>query len=226
MLSSGISPDENKRGPSSHINGDDAANRIHHQQAKMQMENRLRIKKLEINDRNHKQGEIEREIAHLEGEVHHNEQSIKDIEREFHQLETSARKGEDVSKHAQEGIREKDTELHRRSDETAKLEHEISLLRSQIIAKEHAIAELKEETRGFMKGKEELRRTHELEHFSANTETEHAHEKGLQVQRFKQDLMRKQNEIEHKRQELVRLKQETIMREQDIAEIEAELHRG
>jgi len=226
MLLNGTSSDENKHGPSSHVDGDDAAGRIHHQQAKMQLENHLRVKKLEVNDRNHKQGEIEREITHLNGEVHHLEQSIKDIEREFHQLETTARKDEDVSKHAQDGIREKDTELRRRSDETVKLEHEINLLRLQIITKEHAIAELKEETRGFMKGKEELRRTHELEHFSANNEAGHAHEKGLQVQRFKQDLMRKQNEIEHKGQELARLKQETMMREQDIADIEAELRRG
>jgi chromosome segregation ATPase len=221
-----LQPDAHKPTPSPHSASDDAAANIHHQQARMQLENRLRVKKLEVNDRNHKAAAVEREIAHLEVEIAHDDGDIKRVEGELHQVESVARKEEGASRQAQGGIREKDTEIRHRTDEMSKLEHEIDLLRVQITDKERRIAELKEESRDVMHSKEDLRREYELGHFSANTELSHAHDKGLQLQRFRQEKMRKEHELEGRRRELADIKKDLMFKEQEVAQLQSDLRRG
>ena len=100
----------------------DATDRARHQQARMQLENRLRVKKLEVNDREHKRADIERELTHLEGELLHVDQDIHRTQGELSQLETKIITQTRESKLAEGGIREQDMELHRRSDEEVKLD--------------------------------------------------------------------------------------------------------
>ena len=73
---------------------------------------------------------------------------------------------------------------------------------------------------------EALRQKKEIGQFSASNETTHAHDKGLQLQRFRQELLRKQNEIKRKKDDLERLKQDIRMKVQEVSEIEADLRKG
>lgn len=202
---------------------DEAGLRSQHQQVRAHLENQLRVKKLEVTERQHRLLDILRDTTHLEGERHHIQEDIRRIEGEFHRLEADAIKVEKESKEAQVGLREKDSELRWRSDETNKLEREIDHLRQEITEKEKKIHELKEETRAVVRGKEELRRESEMEHFTANTEAGQAHEKSIQLQRFKQELMRKESEISHKNQEHEKVKHDLMFKEQDVATLEAEI---
>lgn len=206
-------------------NQSDAAARAAHQQVRAHLENQLRIKKLEIADRNHKIGDIERALLGMDGEVHHIMQDVHRVEGELHQIEIASAKENRESKEVEGSIREKESELHRRSDESMRLEHEIAALRQQITDKERKIHELREETRDLMRGKEEFRREYEIDRSSAISDVNAAHEKNITLQRYKQDLMRKQSEMEHKKQEEAGVKRDLIFKEQDVAQLEAELRR-
>ena len=219
-------PSSANHGGGSEAPAGDMAAQVRARQLREHLENRLRIKKSEITERRHRTLDLERSVTQLEAESHHLEQDVKRVEGELREFEITAKKEESVSKLARTSMDDKDKEIHRLGDEGMKLEHEISRLRTEIGEKERKMAELKEESRGFVKAKEEFRRQYELEHFSANAESDHAHNKHLEVLRFSQERQRKEDEIAHKRQELSRIKQELVMREQEVMEIEGEMRRG
>lgn len=187
------------------------------------LENALRIKKIEMTEGHRKLGEIGRTVTHLEGEVHHLEEDIRRTEGELRALEADTSKEGERSKFVQMGMRDKERELRQREDEISKLEREIERLREEILAKEKKIHEIKEETRGFVRDKDELRRESELGHFTASAEASRAHDKKLQLGRYKQELMRKELDINHRKHEETQLKHELLLKEQDISGLEAEL---
>ncbi len=203
----------------------DRADQIHKTQTRAHLENRLRIRKLDVNDRGRQVAEIEREITHINDQLHHSEMDIKRVEQEFHSLEILQKKDMGQTRVAEGGMREKEQELRRRGEDTLKLEHEIEVLKKEVEEKERKIAEIKEETRDATKKKEDFRRQYELEHFGAQTEGHHVHDKGLEIQRLRQERERKERELEHKTMELARLRKDIMFKEQEVLEIEGELKR-
>ncbi len=209
---------------SSHANGNDA-DRIHAQQTKTHLENRLRILKNEVLDKGRTLHDIERDVAALEGEVHHVEQEEKRLSEEVRRMSQGVRQDEGASKQSEMGMRDKDQELHRKEDETNKLEREIDALKSQIAEKERMMHEIKQDVSKLMKEKEDFRRAHELGHFTVKSEGEHVHEREVHLTLMGQDKRRKENELQHKQQMHQQLKRDINFKEQEIMQVEAELGR-
>jgi multidrug resistance efflux pump len=82
---------------------------------------------------------------------------------------------------------------------------------------------IKQDVSKLMKEKEDFRREHELDHFTARTEEGHAHEKGVRVQLLEQEKRRKEAELAHKKQQISEVKRQLIDKEQDIMQLEAQL---
>jgi chromosome segregation ATPase len=217
-------PTTNKTSPSSHAGGEDArAAQIHKDQLRTQIENKLRIKKNEILDKQRVVRDTDRDILTLEGELHHIEQDHKRLSEEMHNLENEVKHGQNISKQEEMSLREADQGLHHSQDETKKLEHEIDLLKQQITEKERKMAEIKESTRHLMKDKEDHRRTGELEHFTVKSESEHLHERAVKLQLLQQDKLRKENELKHKQQQRNDLHRDVNFKEQEVMQLESEL---
>ena len=205
--------------------GNDEADRIHRAQLKMQLENRVRIKRGEVLDRERRLKEIEREISSLQNILHHLEQDQKRFTEELHHMSDEVKRGTVIERQEQMSLRDTTQELRRRDDQTQKLEHEIEQLKAHVAEKEKEIAEIKEETRGLMRVKEDHRRTGELEHFTVKSEGEHLHERELKLTLLGQDQVRRQNELERLNQQHHDLKHDINMHAQDLAQLESELQK-
>lgn len=216
----------NQQGQTSSHPGADAAAEQRRRDEHARLENRLRIKKIEIKDREHRVATIEREVTHLEGEVHRTQGDIERLNIEFHQHESQSTREEKEARMSEGGIREKESELQRRSDEIAKLEREIDRLRIEVTEKERKIHDLKEESREFVKQKEVLRQKYELGHYASGNDGMHAHDDKLRLHHFQQEVMRKEAEIVRKKQESEQIKLDLRMRAQEVAQIETELRKS
>ncbi len=194
--------------------------------------NQIRIKKAEISDSNDQKGQLEREGVHLEEGLHHVDQDVRRVEGELVQLELAANKHEGASKAAQVGVRDKDMELRRQGEKTAKLDRDINRLKQEIADRERRVAEIKAENRSLMKSKDELRRKIEIGHGGVRTKEGKAREKEVEIQRAKQDRERKKAEILHMRTARVDRfhsvadnQRETMRMETDLRRIEQEVER-
>lgn len=206
-----------------HQSGAEEFVRMRQKQNKAHLENRLRIAKLEVNDRERKIRDLERDIQTLEREAQHARENEKRLLDELKSAERTATKDEGESKSSQVEMGQKDNELRKKNDEIAHLDREIAELRRSIEEKERKQAEIKEETRVLVREKEDLRRRYELGHFSAQTESGHAHEKSLQALRFKEEAERKEAEHERKKRLKDEIHRELLVRSQEIAGMESEL---
>lgn len=219
-------PNNNLHGVGSQTPATDMAAQARARQAREHLENRLRIKKSEIGERHRHITDMERDITQLESGVHHLLGDVKRVEGELRELENSSKKENVLSHTAHGSMDEKDRQIHRLNDEIAKLDLEVVRFKQEIAERERKLALLRDESRGYVRQKEEFRRQFELEHFSATAESSHAHNKQLDVQRLTQEMHRKEEETAHKKQELARIKHELLLREQEVMEIEAELRRS
>ncbi len=211
------------QGGASHPSGNDEAEKIHLRQQKEQLQNRIRIKRGEIVERERRLHEIERETKEVENNLHHMEQDHKRLSEEHRRMSQEVKVGVNVEKHEQLELRDATQELRRREDLTRKLEHEIELLKQQITAKEREIAEVKEETRGLMRVKEDHRRTGELEHFTVKSEGEHLHDREVKLTLLNQDIVRRQNELTHLKTQYQDLHRDINTKDQDLMQMEAQL---
>ena len=197
----------------------------HNAQAKMQLENRLRIKKLEARARGERLHELEREMTRLESEIEYARGQVRRVEGETRGVVVGTKKEENLSRQAGEGVHEADEALRTKRDKEAKIKHEIDLLKREIGTKEHALGLLHEEESHLMQEKEGYRRQHEMGHFTAKAGGEHAHEKELEAGRFKREEERKTEELARKKGERDRVKQEILMKEEEIRTLESGLRR-
>lgn len=197
------------------------ASSSHNSQEKMHLENRLRIKKLEKKEEERRVLDLEREMTHLESEIEHSRQQVRRAEGEARGVLMGARREEDLTKEAEQGVREKDDELRLKREKEEKIKREITFLKQEIETKEHALGLLHEEERHLVKEKEDFRRQFEMEHFGAKAGGEHAHEKELEATRFKQEMERKVQELTRKKGERDHTKQEILRKEDEIRTIES-----
>jgi chromosome segregation ATPase len=200
-----------------------AADRIHAQQARMQIENKLRVKKGNVLDKERVIHEIEREKRTLNEEVHHLEQETKRFTDEVRKMEQELKQGVGVTKNMEMGLRETSQTLQHKEEEMRRIEREIEQLKQQIIEKERCIAEIKEETRHLARDKEEFRRSGELEHFTSKTEEGHLHEQQIKLQLLTQEKLRKDNELKHNEERERITHREMNFLQQEITQLEAEL---
>ena len=201
----------------------DEAEKIHLRQQREQLQNRVRVKRGELIDRERHLHEIERETKDIENTLQHMEQEHKRLTEEQRRMAEEVKQGSNVEKHEQLGLRDATQELRRREDLTRKLEHDIAELKQQVAGKEREIAEVKEETRGLMRVKEDHRRTGELEHFSVKSEAEHLHEREVKLMLLTQDIVRRQNELAHLKMRHQELHRDINTKEQDLMQIESQL---
>ena len=201
----------------------EAVDRIHHAQAREQLENKIRIKKSEIAIKERRIHDIDRDMRSLLEELHRIGQEEKHLSDEVHKLGDSIKHDVGASKSMEMGLRDTTTNLHRKEDEIRKLEHEIAQFKQQITEKEHAIAEIKGDTRDLARDKEEFRRGGELGHFSIKGEEEHLHERQVKLQLLSGEKLRKENEHKHKEDEQRTLHREISSREQEVMQMETEL---
>ncbi|OGZ16872.1 MAG: hypothetical protein A3H76_01100 [Candidatus Lloydbacteria bacterium RIFCSPLOWO2_02_FULL_54_12] len=197
----------------------------HNSQEKMQLENRLRIKKLEIKDQERHLHDFERDISQLEGETHRAEQQVARVEGEVRSVVMGARKEEGLTKEAEQGMREKAQGIHGLHEKEEKVRREILALKREIETKEHELALLHDDERQLVKEKEDFRRQYEMEHFTARSGSEHAHEKELEAVRYEREADRKKTEIMRKKGDHDRVKQEILRKEEEVRSIETELRR-
>ena len=183
-------------------------------------------KKIARADRFHTAEDNKRDLLRLEADARHIEQEIRRNETELRSIEAEERKELSLSVQHNAEIRGKETSSRKSGDEVVKLEREVERQKQVIGEKEKKIAETKSEGEEFKKAKEELRRQYELEHFGANTEFAQASEKKLQLERFKQEYLRKEKEMTINREKQAELKHELLFLEQDVATLEAELRRS
>lgn len=216
-------PHQSQGGATPHAGGNDEAQKIHDRQAKENLQNRVRIKRGEVLDRERRLHEIERETKEIENTLHHMEQDHKRLSEEHRRMEQEVKQGSSVEKHEQLELRDATQELRRREDLTRKLEHDIAELKQQIAGKEREIAEVKEETRGLMRDKEDHRRTGELEHFTVKSEGEHLHDREVKLTLLNQDIVRHQNLLTHLKMQHQELHRDINTREQDLMQLETEL---
>ena len=214
---------QSPQGGAAHSGANPDADRIHNAQLRTNLENRIRIKRGEKLDRERRLREVERDMSALENTLHHMEQDHKHISEELRRMSQEVKQGSNVEKQEQMELRDTTQELRRREDLTRKLEHEIAELKQQIAGKEREIAEVKEETRGLMRVKEDHRRTGELEHFNVKSEGEHLHEREVKLTLLNQDIVRHQNELTHLKQQHQELRRDINMKDQDLIQIEVEL---
>ncbi len=203
----------------------DAAKRMHDQQTKLHLENRLRILKNQVIDKNRILHDIERDTQALDIELHRLEQDDKRLSEEVRRMSLDVRADEGASKQSESGMRETNQALQRKEDDTRKLERDIERLRAQITEKETEIAFVKQEVSKLMKEKEDFRRAHELGHFTMKSENEHVRDRQVRLTLLAQELKRKENEVAHKQQMHQELKRDMSFKEQEIMQVEAELGR-
>lgn len=201
----------------------DEAEKIHLRQQREQLQNRVRIKRGELVDRERRLHEIERETKDVENTLHHMEQDHRRFSEEHRRMEQEVKQSTSVEKHEELELRDATHELRRREDLTRKLEHDIAELKQQIAGKEHEIAEVKEEARGLMRVKEDHRRTGELEHFSVKSDGEHLHEREVKLTLLNQDIVRRQNELAHLKMQYQELHRDINTKEQDLMQMESQL---
>lgn len=220
------SDDLNKKRPTSHVFGagqDQTGRSTQYMQGREYIQNRLRMKRVEIDERKRKMHELERAMAHLETEIGHAREDVRRVENEIRAVHDESKKEEAMSRQADSGMREREQQLYSQHEGETKIRHEIEMLKRQIEDKERALAALREDTRDIVKQKEDYRRTYEVEHFAASAKSRHAHEKELEAGRFKQEELRKSQDLERKKREHVQLKQEVLTLEGEAAKIESEL---
>ncbi len=205
--------------------GNADAERMRSQQTKMHLENRLRISKNEVLEKERTLHDIERDTRTIEMDLHRVNEDEKRLSEEVRRMSQTVRSGEGASRQSESGMRETQQELTRKEDETKKLEREIDVLKAQITEKQNAMADIKQGVSKLMREKEDFRRAHELEHFTTKSEGEHVHEREVRLTLLGQDKRRKENELAHKQQMHQQLKRDINFKEQDIAQIEAELGR-
>ena len=145
------------------------------------------------------------------------------MQNEIRKNDHDLKQGSGVSKNMEMGLRDTTMNLHKKEDETRKLEHEIDQLRAQITEKEKQISEIKGDTRDLARVKEEFRRSGELGHFTLKGEEEHLHEHQLKLRLLSQDKLRKENEFKHKEEMGRTLHREVNFQEQEVTQIQAEL---
>jgi chromosome segregation ATPase len=188
-----------------------------------QLENRIRIKKGSILDKERLVHEIDRDLRSLQEEVHHLEQDEKRLSDETHKMNQDIQREHTLSRSTDMGLRETTQNLQHKEEEIRRLERDIELLRAQIVEKEQRIHEIKEETRHLARDKEEFRRSGELGHFTAQTEQGHLHDAQLKLQLLTQSLQRKQNEVHHKEEQQRSVRREINFMQQELTQMEAEL---
>ncbi len=203
----------------------DAAKLIHDQQNKLHFENRLRILKNHVIDKNRILRDIERDTQALDIELHRLEQEDNRLSEEVRRMSLDVKSDEGASKQSESGLRETNQALHRKEDDMRKLERDIVRLREQITEKEAGIAFVKQEVSKLMKEKEDFRRAHELEHFTLKSESEHVRERQVRLTLLGQEVKRKENEVAHKQQMRQELKRDISFKEQEIMQVETELGR-
>lgn len=203
----------------------DATQRMHDQQTKLHLENRLRILKNQVIDKNRILHDIERDTQALDIELHRLEQEDKRLSEEVRRMSIDVKSDEGASKQSEAGLRETNQALQRKEDDTRKLERDIERLRMQINEKETEVATVKQEVSKLMKEKEDFRRAHELEHFTMKSENEHVRERQVRLTLLGQEVKRKENEVGHKQQMHQELKRDLSFKEQEIMQVEAELGR-
>lgn len=201
----------------------DAADHIHQAQAREQLENKIRIKKSEIVIKERRIHDIDRDLRSLLEELHRIAQEEKHLSDEVHKFGDSIKHDVGASKTIEMGLRDTTTNLHLKEDEIRKLEREIAQFKQQIIEKEHAITEIKGDTRDLARDKEEFRRSSELGHFSIKGEEEHLHERQVKLQLLSGEKLRKENEHKHKEDEQRALHREISSREQEVMQMETNL---
>ncbi|OGZ06291.1 MAG: hypothetical protein A2845_00600 [Candidatus Lloydbacteria bacterium RIFCSPHIGHO2_01_FULL_49_22] len=185
--------------------------------------NQVRIKKSEIGAARDKMGQLGRESAQLQTEMHHIEQDVRRVEGELYQVKLDANKQESTSKGEQVGMNDKDTELKRRSDGIARLERDIDKLKQAIAEREQRIAEIKTENSSLAKSKEDLRRKIELELAGIRVKAEKAREKETAIRRIKQDHERKKMEIFHKKSAPVDRLHSALDNQREVSRLESDL---
>lgn len=190
---------------------------------KAQLENRLRVLKIEVGDKQRLMHDHERDIRALSMSLEHVETDIKRVSEEFRRMSNAVQGVARSSRDAELGFREKDKELRNKEDEVHHLERDIHVLKQEIAEKERLIGVVKQEVAKLMKEKEDFRRNAELSHFSAKTETEHAQERSVRLQLLEQEKKRKEAERERKERLHDEIKHLVNQRQQDIMEIEARL---
>ncbi len=177
-------------------------------------------------DRFHTSADNLREVARLETEERSIEQEIHHAENELHVIEAAEHKYENDARTHLGEVHVKELAQHKTSEEVVRLERDVARLNSSIEVKMKENAELNAEGQVFRKGKEELRRQYELEHFSANAEFTLAKEGGVQLERFKQEFARKEEKMSRNKKMQTELKQDLMLIEQDVATLEGDLRRG
>ncbi len=197
----------------------------HNSQEKMQLENRLRIKKLEIKDQERRMHDLERDIAQLESEAEHARQHVHRVEGEVRNVAMGAKKEEGLTREAEQGMREKAQEIHGIHEKEEKIRREVLALKREIETKDHELGLLQDEERKFIKEKEDFRRKYEMEHYTAQSGSEHAHEKELEALRYGREEERKKAEIARKKGDHDRIRQDILRKEEEIRSIESDLRR-
>lgn len=205
--------------------GDQELERIRNREQKAQLENRLRIMKNDIVDKQRTFHVLERDVQELEMSMHHVEEETGRIGGEYKRMAQIVQKTEAESKSAANSYREKENELHRKEDEVQKYEREIQLLKTQVSERERKIVFIKQDISKLMREKEDFRRLNELDHFSAMTESEHAREKSSRIQSLAQEEKRKRAEMERKKQTMAEIRRYVIDKEQDIMQLDAQIRR-
>ena len=201
----------------------DAAQRIHDEQTKLHLQNRLRILKNQVTDKNRILHDIERDTQALGIELHRLDQEDKRLSEEVRRMSLDVKADEGASKQSESGLRETNQTLQRKEDDMRKSERDIERLRQQITEKEAEIDFVKQEVSKLMKEKEDFRRAHELEHFTMKSENEHVRERQVRLTLLGQDVKRKENEVAHKEQVHQELKRDISLKEQEIVQVEAEI---
>ena len=215
-------PNRSTTAPVGGVGSSDQA-RIERNREKTQMENRIRVMKNEVLEKQRTMHDLERDLRALDMALHHVEEDTARIGEEHRRLVNEAKVIGMEAKQSEAGMREKSQDLVRKQDIIDKLAREIAALRTQITEKEHEITIVKQEVGSLMREKENFRRTNELGYFTAKTEDEHAHEKEVRLQLLGQDKKRKENDIAHKQQLLSEVKRYINNKEQDIMQLEAQL---
>jgi len=199
-----------------------AADHIHAQQARQQLENKIRIKKGSLLDKQRVVHEIERSTTALQNELHHLEMDEKRLDEEVRKMSHEVKQGGGVEKNLEMGLRDTTQNLRRKEEEVRKHEKDIEQLKQQIVEKEREIAEIKDDTRNLARVKEEFRRGGELEHFTIKGEEGHLHEKEVKLQLLRQEKLRKENELKHNTDQQHTIHREMNFLEQEITALEAE----
>ena len=213
----------NQTNPIAHPASADATTRIRQEETNAHFENRLRILKSQVVDKEHALHDTERDMATIESSLHRINLEEQRLEEEVRRMSIGMKTGEGTSKQSEMGMRETNQALQHKEDEMKKLEREIAQLHTQITEKEGAMSFIKQEVSKLMKEKEDFRREHELGHFAMKSEGEHVHERVVHLTLMTQDRKRKENELAHKQQMHQELKRDINFKDQEIKQVEAEL---